>query len=289
VPTLFTLRIEIGENVPVSLFAEATSDLSVIATAAMDLAAASADEGARRFVADLVARSGPRGLMSELRERQLPSPEVSEEDLIIFDRWDRELGYVLGMPRVPRSMRYAALFGLGAIGPSYIDGWWDSARRQLVAAETAARLPSRPYRIRSVTYASPIIANILSEVGAATHGLTELLKAIVTLGSARRSASAQADADEARARAEKAIALQQEAHARVDEARARVMRRELDDIASCRTALRRSLLEQIGRGDIQVTVDVVDKLIPGIAASAMRLADRGITIEQVETQDEEPA
>lgn len=267
---LFTMQIDLGPDAALSVLATAVADLQDVTDSAMDLAIPVADAQARRSISNIVTEQGFRGLAALIRTRELPTTETLDRDVAYLDDAAQELDLMareFGFLRSSsRRYRYSALVA-GLLQPGWSSGSWTAAPfeaplRQLLAAETAERLPREGCRVRSLSYENPITAELVMASGAASMALGYLLTVIVSLGPRRRREIARADAEE----------RIQGAHAR-----------DVEDLIERRIQLRRLMLGRIARGEIDLRPeDITEALLDKVVGAADRLAERELTFERRE-------
>lgn len=264
---LFSVQFDLGSQAALSVLAAAVADLEHITDTAMDLAVPLADSQARQSIANVVGEEGFQGLVALLRNRELPVAESLDRDMAYLDEAAREVDLLareFGILRSPsRRYRYTALVaGLLQPGWSWATSPFEIPLRQLLAAETAERLPREGCRVRSLTYGSPVTAELLMASGAASVALGYLLTVIASLGPRRRRENARADAEE----------RIQAAHAR-----------DVEDLTERRIQLRGLMLERIARGEVELRPeDITEALLDKIVGAADRLAERELTFQRRE-------
>jgi hypothetical protein len=106
---------------------------------------------------------------------------------------------------------------------------WANLAEELRSREIAAMLPRQPYRLRSVRYENPLILEILSEGGFATLALSALLRLIRDWGSRRRLEDARAS--------------------------------DAEDRLWFRTQLRTIAVQQLARGELRLTPEIIRDLL----------------------------
>jgi hypothetical protein len=260
---LFTVRLDLGPEVPIAELTSTASDLRVIHEASLQLATASAAISAQRYVSDLVGREGLQAAISRFRSRELRRQDTSEYDVSDLEQlahdYDRLLREFWPPPFSRRYRGYTAALATSAWAGG-TGSPLETLLQQLVADETSRRLPTRGARVRSFTYANPAATELILDSGAASVAFGYLLTVLVTLGPRRRREVARADTEE-----------------RIQEANAR----NAEDRTDRAIELRRIMIDRIARGDLPLTPDqVTDALITDIAGAADRLADRAIGFDR---------
>lgn len=242
---LFTVRLDVGPNAPIATVTTAVTDLQVITEQALVLASRHAENEARSFVSEL-AQESPRSLLSMLEEQELLRPD-SPRAVHYLEDWlftlEELRHFELGNPR-------RLFLNLGALPYAGLQAPWAQAIEQLVAVETADRLPRHGCRVRSLTYANPVTAEIIAASGATAAALALLLRTIADLPSYIE--------------------------------RQRAVTRDVQDQVNRRMQLRALLMRRIAQGEIQLRPeDISAAFLDGLMSSADRLADQGTSFEQL--------
>ncbi|MGW0764451.1 hypothetical protein [Streptomyces sp. NPDC002676] len=247
---LYALTFEVGRRTPVGVLTGLLDDIEIVTQSSLELATHVAQGEADNWLVTTLRKGGVRGLVQEARRRELPG---------VFEREGRELEeierYLEEWMHFPLGRRAEGfLLTLMAPGRGYLP--WSRLLDQLRADETSRRLPTGPYRFRSINYRNPLIVEILAEIGATGVALGTLLKILRGWGPYRRQQNAIAS--------------------------------DLEDQVQCRIKLRQMLLAKVGAEGLSISPDAINELVSGSLPGAIsRLAENQPEIHESDETDED--
>lgn len=254
VAVMFQMQANVGADAPLQVVTNVCGDVDSIANGAFELASHIAVGEADDYLADLVRERGPSALLELARRRELP--EATDADAQDLERLWLEL-QEFGYLRYPRSGLAMLL-----LDPRLRFQPWTRLVNQIRAIEVSLRIPTEPYRLHSLRYENPFVAEVLAATGAAALGLTALAAMIRDWRARRRRENARADAEE---RIQRAVAS------------------DMEDQVWARSQMRRILLDRVARDNLPVSPDAIDSILSnGLVQAADRLAERDFEMQRIE-------